>query len=403
MPIDVRAIDASELDAMIAADQRGFGAVMTNTSRSWAEAELDRTRVAFDDGAIVGVSRTYSFDITVPGGALVPAAAVSWVSVVPTHRRRGILTRMMGAMHDDARERGEPVAILTASESSIYGRFGYGVAAWRLGITAPRAHVDFASDLGTSGSMRMLSRSDAEVVVPRIYDDARRLRAGMVTRPDFWWPTVFWGFSEGPGKAFFVAVHTDASGRDDGYVAYEIEGDWAGGVPDRRLLIWDMQSTNDEARAALWRFAFGVDLIGKVTATNVPVDDPLRHLVRDGRRVRTDFVNDGLWVAPLDPAAFLAARRYAIEGHVAIQVHAVDGSVSTFALDGSERDAKCVATGESPDLVCASRTLGACSLGGTKWSELAQAGLVEERTAGALVRADAMFATRPAPAMVGYF
>jgi predicted acetyltransferase len=403
MAIEVRAIDASELDAVIVADQRGFGAVYTPSSRAWAEAELDRTRIAFDNGTIVGVSRTYSFEMTVPGGAMLPAAAVSWVSVLPTHRRRGILTSMIDALHDDARDRGEPVAILTASESSIYGRFGYGVAAWRIGISATRPHIEFMSDLGRTGTMRMIDRTEADVVLPRIYDDARRLRAGMVSRPDFWWPTVFWGLAEGPDKAFYVAVHTDPSGRDDGYVAYEINGEWSGGMPDRRLLIWDIQSTNDEARAALWRFIFGVDLIGKVSATNLPVDDPLRHLVRDGRRVRADFVNDGLWVAPLDPAALLSARRYAVEGHVVIEVHTPDGNVTTLALDGSERDAKCVATNEVPDLACSTRTLGACSLGGTKWTELAQAALVEERVAGALLRADTMFATTPAPAMVGYF
>ncbi len=141
MPFEVRAIAPEEIDDLLLADQRGFGGapMKPEDSRSWAEGELDRTRVAFESGRIVGVSRTYSFDLTMPGGSFVPAAAVSWVSVQPTDRRRGVLTRLMAAMHDDARERDEPLAILTASESSIYGRFGYGVAAWRLGVSARRA------------------------------------------------------------------------------------------------------------------------------------------------------------------------------------------------------------------------------------------------------------------------
>src|SRR4051812_22705878 len=103
---------------MLVADQRGFGMgpARPGASRSWAEAELDRTRVAFEGGEIVGVSRNYSFELTLPGGAQVPAAAVSWVAVMPTHRRQGVLTRLIAALHDDARARDEPAAILTASE-----------------------------------------------------------------------------------------------------------------------------------------------------------------------------------------------------------------------------------------------------------------------------------------------
>jgi predicted acetyltransferase len=403
MSVEVRAIGLDELDALMLADERGFGAKPPGTSRSWAEAELDRTRVAFEDGVIVGASRTYSFELTMPGCALMPAAAVSWVAVIPTHRRRGVVTRLMRALHDDARERGEPAAMLTASESVIYGRFGYGVATWRLGMSASRQHVQFRDDVPDVGTMRFAAREEAEEVLPPLYDRVRSARAGMVSRPDYWWPSVFWGLSEGPDKAFFVAVHRGEHGRDDGYVAYEVTGDWIAGLPDRRLLIWDLQATSSSARAALWRYLFGVDLIGTVSATNLPIDEPLRHLVRDGRRIRTDHVNDGLWIAPLDVPGLLSARRYATEGHLVLEVHAPDGNVANVALDGSERDAKCVASSEPAELVCTTATLGACILGGNKWSELADAALVDEQSAGALTRADAMFACTPAPAMVSYF
>src|SRR5436853_6679199 len=130
MSFKIRAIEPGEVDELLLADQRGFGGepLRPGASRTWALGELDRTRVAFEAGHMVGVSRTYSFELTMPGGAFLPAAAVSWVSVLPTHRRRGVLTRLMAAMHDDARARDEPAAILTASEGAIYSRFGYGVA-----------------------------------------------------------------------------------------------------------------------------------------------------------------------------------------------------------------------------------------------------------------------------------
>src|SRR5882724_5432861 len=209
MAFEVRAIQPEELDALLLVDQRAFGGAPPSPERgrSWAEAELPRTRLAFDGDEAVGVSRNYSFELTLPGGAALPAAAVSWVGVAPTHRRRGVLTRLMAALHDDAREHDEPVAMLTASESNIYGRFGYGVATWRLGLSAERSAVRFRSD-ASPGRVRMVARGEAEKILPEIYESLRHLRAGSVTRPDYWWPSVFWGQLDGPEKAFFVAVHT---------------------------------------------------------------------------------------------------------------------------------------------------------------------------------------------------
>ena len=225
----------------------------------------------------------------------------------------------------------------------------------------------------------------------------------MVSRPDYWWPTVFWDQLGGKHKAFFTVVHSDPNGVDDGFVAYELGGHWSGGLPDRRLLVWDMHAATPEAYAALWRYVYSVDLVGTVAATNVPIDDPLRHLVVDGRRVRVDFVNDGLWLAPLDPVPLLGARTYSISGRLNLEVHAPDGSATTYAVEGDAAGGQCGTTTASADLVCSTATLGACLLGGTRWSELAPAGLVEARSDEVLRRADAMFMTTPAPALITSF
>jgi len=404
-PFEIRAVGLDELDALLLADQRGFAnePPRPNASRSWATGELDRTRVAFEAGEIVGVSRTYSFDLTMPGGGMLPAAAVSWVSVLPTHRRRGVLTQMMAAMHDDARERNEPAAILTASESQIYGRFGYGVAAWRLGISAERAHIAFARPDDSPGRMRFVARDDAMRVLPAIYERVRPLRAGMVSRPDFWWEQVFWDFMVRSTKANFIAVHSDADGRDDGYVGYSISGEGVGGITDGRLTVIDMQAESPAAWMSLWRYVFGVDLIRTVTAGNLPVDDPLRHIVVDSRRVRVDYVNDHLWLAPLDPVAVLGARTYAVPGRVVVEVNAPDGSSVTVALEAGADGTNCVATTHAPDLVCTTAVLGMVALGGNRWSELANAGRVEVRRPEQLLLADAMFLTNPAPALLSFF
>jgi predicted acetyltransferase len=405
MPFEIRAVGEDEIDDLMFADELGFGHEPSRpgTSRSWATAELDRTRVAFDSGRIVGVSRVYSFELTMPGGTLLPAAAVSWVSVLPTHRRRGVLTQMMAAMHDDARARAEPAAILTASESAIYGRYGYGVAAWRLAITAERARIAFAGPDDDDGSVRLVTRAEAVIALPPIYERTRGTRAGMVSRPDFWWPQVFWDYVVPPKKACFYAIHTNAGGRDDGYVAYEVDGDWVGGLPQRKLTVVDMQAESSATWISLWRFVFGVDLVATVSAVNQPIDDPLRHVVTDGRHVRVDYVNDHLWLAPLDPRAVLAARSYTVPGRVIIEVHAPDGTTSTVAVESDANETSCVATTEAPDLVCDAAVLGMCALGGNRWSELADAGRVDVGRTEVLALADAMFLTIPAPALLSGF
>lgn len=405
MPFEIRAIEPDEVDDLLIADHRGFGGVVPRpgASRSWAENELDRTRVAFESGRMVGVSRTYSFELTMPGGARIPAAAVSWVSVQPTHRRRGVLTQMMNAMHDDARERNEPAAILTASESSIYGRFGYGVAAWRFGLSAERARIAFDRPDDDDGSMRLVSIDEAKIVLPGMYARVQGVRAGMVTRPEFWWPQVFWELMVDRAKASFVAIHTDASGNDDGYVVYAIHGDGTAGLPDRRLAVIDMQAETPATWIQLWRYLFGVDLIRTVSAMNCPVDDPLRHVVTDSRWVRVDYLNDHLWLTPLDPLRVLNARTYTVPGRVVIATHAPDGSTAVVAVESGAEGTHCVATADAPDLECDTAVLGMCALGGNRWSELAAAGRVDVRRPEVLALADAMFLATPAPALLSFF
>src|SRR3954447_6809718 len=171
MALEYRAGSDDEFTDLLEVDRVGFGMEprQPGTPDTWARAELARTRCAFDGGQMVGAGRNYTFELTVPGGALVPATAVSWVSVLPTHRRRGVLRGMIDALHTDAREHGEPVSMLTASESLIYGRFGYGISAWRLGIEVERAHVHFVGDDVDRGRERFLTDDEALKVFPPLY------------------------------------------------------------------------------------------------------------------------------------------------------------------------------------------------------------------------------------------
>jgi predicted acetyltransferase len=397
MPLEVRAITEDELPAMLEVDRRGFGAGprLPEMPESWVRAQLDRTRCAFDGGEMSGCSRAYAFELTMPGGALVPVSAVSAVAVQPSHRRRGVLSQMLEALRVDAIERGEVAAALTASESAIYGRFGYGVATWQLWCAIDRAHAAFARPLVDAGRVRMLTNDEALKLFPDVYERCRRLRAGMVSRPDYWWPEVYWAE---PSRVFFDVLHEDAHGEPDGFASYELTGGWDGGHTNRRLTVWDLQATNATARAALWHYLLGIDLVATILGRRMPVDEPLRLLLADPRRLRAEAVNDNLWVLPLDIPALLAARAYAAPGRVVIEV---DGE--RCEVDAGGDGVTATRSKRSADLVCSRATLGAASLGGNSWFVLADAGLVDEESAGALRRADAMFTTIPAPATLSWF
>jgi predicted acetyltransferase len=329
---------------------------------------------------------------------------VSWVAVLATHRRRGVLTGMIEALHHDARDHGEPVAMLTASESVIYGRFGYGISTWRLGLSVERVRAHFVDHHPDAGRVRYVTEAEASKILPIVYDAARRGRAGMVSRPDFWWPEVMAWFTDEEFPASFRVVHEASDGSVDGYLIYGIEDPgWGKGVPSRNLHVIDLVTTSDEARAALWRFAFGVDLVTTVIAHNMPVDEPLQFMLTDPRRARVLFINDGLWLCILDEIAALSARSYATEGLVTFEVHRPGGEVGTFTLDATPDGAECRPTTTTPDILLGTSQLSAAFLGGVPLEQLLRAGRIEEVRPGAVARADAMFATAPAPAMTSWF
>src|SRR4051812_12465122 len=172
MDVEFRPIVASETEAFIRVDAAAFGVDPRPETVEYARdfLELDRTLAAFEDGRIVGTSGALSWELTVPGPAAVRAAAVTWVSVLPTHRRRGLLTAMMGRLLDDSRGRGEPLAALLASESVIYGRFGYGLATTSADYAIERRHAALAAPVDVRGRFVMVDGADAERILPAVFD-----------------------------------------------------------------------------------------------------------------------------------------------------------------------------------------------------------------------------------------
>lgn len=409
MDIEVRALRGrDDLLAFMRADAVAFGVEYKEDLAELHESflELDRTRAAFDaDGRLVGASAALTWELTLPGGAQLPAAAVTWVGVMASHRRRGILTSMMGALLDDAVERREPLAVLLASESVIYGRFGYGAATFGTTYEIDRSHLRMVEPVGVPGRFHYLFGADAEPVVRSVYEAYRIAQVGETNRSDAWWHRWFLDLPQWRGGAsprFFVA-HEREPGIWDGYATYRMHEKWDG-HPDHTLEVQDLVALDEATRLALVEFLANVDLVSRLRFASGPVDEPLRWTLSDPRRLRSCATNDHLWVRVLDVERALSARTYAREGSLVLDVDdpfrpdaggrfrldvAGDGTASCERLAGEGIDGADVAL-RSPDL-------GSILLGGVSPSTLAAAGRAVELRPGAADRAAAMFVTPRPP------
>jgi len=397
MDIDVRLIAPHEFEELLVLDGRAFGVTYGDDELEDLRQllELDRQLVAVDGPELVGAAGAWTFDLTLPGGGTLPAAGVTWVSVSGTHRRRGILRQLMARQLDDVAERGDPLAALTASESVIYGRFGYGLATFRTKLVVEARRVAFRTDLGADGLVRYADPSTARKVLPVLYERLRARQPGTVTRNDKWWDFLFLDHASrrGAATALFHAVHPD------GYVSYRVEEGRAGGFLANRVLVRELVAVTPEAYASLWRFLLGLDLADDVEWTRASRDEPLRWMVDDPRRVRTEFVDDDVWLRLIDVERAFGARRYGTDDRLVVDV--VDDfrpdTSGRYEIAGSRDGAECRRTTKEPDLALTVADLGSLYLGGVAASSLAQARRIEERTPGAVRRADAFFASDPPP------
>lgn len=398
-----RVIDPEELHGTIdlTAVAFGVGPSATPSHRAGAEStlEVDRTLVVEDGGAMVGTGSASSFQLALPGGA-VPMAGVTWVAVQPTHRRRGILRALMDALVDQALDRGEPLAGLTASEGGIYRRFGYGVATRFHRLSIDRARTTEVTEPPDAGRVRLVPEAEAAMILPAVWERRWRWVPGEVDRNQGWWhATALDREDERDGaSARFVAVHDDESGSPDGYAVYRVKQDWRGG-PHHKLRVEEVAGADHAVEAALLRFLLDVDLVATVDWSGAPVDLPLRWRLADSRAVRVTSELDHLWLRPLDVARCLAARHYAVDGSLVIDVTdtARPELGGRFRLDGGPDGADAARTDAEPDLSLGMPEFGAVLLGGVTWATLYRAGMLDEHRPGAIARADTLFRPDRAP------
>jgi predicted acetyltransferase len=346
-----------------------------------------------------GVARSFATDLTVPGGA-VPAAAVSAVGVLPTHRRQGHLSGLMRTQLDDVRDRGEPVAILIAAEYPIYGRFGYGPATEACGL---RIDAGVTWRDAPTGSIELASNEDVARAAAAVYDRARQATPGHISwEKDYWdWQVGIYTMDDGDAagrRDTPKVIWYDASGEAQGVALYTVRGEWIGNRPDGELSVSVVLAATAEAERELFRYLTSVDWIGAVRAGLRPVDDPVPLWLVDGRAARLVDHSDNVWARVVDLAAALTARCYAADGSLVLEVVDPAGYAGgRVALEGGPGGATCSPTTRSADLTVPVAALGAAYLGGTPWTRLAAAGWVDEHTPSAVELARVMFTPSRAP------
>ena len=372
-----------------------------------ATASLDRAWVVDTGHGFAGNCAIHSLDVTLPAAPgqacrTLPMAGVTAVGVHPTHRRRGFLRQLIETMHDDARERGEAIAGLEASESSIYGRFGYGLAADVAEYTIDSRASAFSTP-APAIDLSLVDRDEALGVLPDIFDRQRRTRAGEVGRNPGYWSYLL---NDPPhhrdgSSARFHAVS------EQGYVLYRTRlGSSVFRAERVDVVVEELRGDTPEVEAALWRFVLDLDLVGQLTFARAPVDEPIRWRLVDPRQLRTVASEDRLYLRILDTATALEARGYQGEGRLVLDVLPTPGTseadepaTGRWMLEAGPDGAACrrARSGEAADLRLGLRSLGSLYLGGYPASLLAAGGRIEEVTPGSLAVADALLTTRPAP------
>ena len=392
MAVEIRKPEEDELRAAMGAALDAFAEVPEDADweRERQSVSLDRAVAAYDDGRPVGFSASYEFELTVPGGT-VPTAGVTWVGVMPTHRRRGILRGFMEQLFADAREHGEPLAALYASEAAIYGRFGYGVSTHWLDLNAESRRMSFRDDPGPRGTVRLVDEEEAYRQFPVIYERLRSKRPGMLSRSEHWWRrhrlADYEHRRQGASRRFNALLELD--GEPAAYAVYRVKEEWEEGYPRGEVRVAEAFATSPESTRDLWRFLFNIDLTTHVKCGLVDPASPLFLIVVDPRALHLK-VFDGMWLRLVDVEEALHRRSYAADDAVVLDVR--DATMPENA--GRYRVGSAVGrTDDEADIGLDVTDLASAYLGAFSFERLASAGRAKELRAGGLARASALFRT----------
>lgn len=397
----IRPVSPDEIDDFTAVLEIAAGRHLAASAIESGRASFEPGRAlgAFDGDRIVGGTSSQSLEITVPGAVAVKAAKITLTGMLPGYRGIGAASALMRRQLSDLRAGGEPLAILTAAQSGVPDRHCFGIACmamaaeWRPSPPGPRRAADLL--------VRLAGDGEAQRILPALFDQHRRGQPGQVSRPAGFWAS--W-FRDEPvlrtgGSERFILLAENAAGPAVGYLTYRLDAGPLREQPIRELIVEDLITVTNEARRALWDFCCHFNQAALVSAWNLPADEPLAWTVPDPRSLRVTALRPFLRLRLVDVAGALAARRYAAPGSIVLDVTdpILAGNTGRYLLQGGPDGAECTTSGRHADLALSVRELAAAYLGGTTFGALARAGHVTEFSAGALDRADAMFASRPAP------
>ncbi|RDG39722.1 GNAT family N-acetyltransferase [Streptomyces corynorhini] len=411
MTTELRVLRPAEWASWFGALELAFGGVPeTGAERAlWRDlTEFERSLGVWDGEECVGTAGAFSFRLSVPGGALVPTAGVTMVSVAATYRRRGVLTSMMRRQLDDVRTWGEPLAVLTASEPEIYGRFGYGLAAQQLTARIDTSRVRIAppaapeaADGSQEVRLRRVKPDDPAVreACEAVYAAQVAGRPGMLARRPGWERLpVLDGGRPKDGASPLQCVLAERHGEVVGFTLFRNKPEWDMAGPKGTIELGDLYARDAAAYVSLWRFLFSIDLTSTVLADNRPPDDPFQYVVSDVRRCALRL-RDSLYLRPVEVGAALEARTYRAPVDVVLGVEDAfcPWNEGNWRLSGDAKGASCERTADRPDLTLGVRELAAAYLGGTSLAALARAGRVREVRTGALAEASTAFGSDVAP------
>ncbi|MFI6455944.1 GNAT family N-acetyltransferase [Streptosporangium amethystogenes] len=403
MTLSLRPITEAEWSGWMTVDEEAFGApVLPHRAELYlGVTEFDRSLGVFDGDLLVGTTAVCSFTMTVPGGPI-PVGGVTAVGVLPSHRRRGVLSSLMTRQLSDLHERGEAVAALYASEAAIYGRYGYGRAADSLVFRIPTAKAAFIRHAPVDPDLRLrvVGPAEARATFEKVYESALDERPGLYARTPGRWDSALSDHEAdqgGAGPLRAVVVEDDAGPR--GYALFRIRQSWTeDDVPDGELRIKELFGLDAAAYALLWRHVLDRDLVSHVTARNRPSDDPLIHLLAEPRMLHARWL-DELWIRVVDVERALPARRYSAPVDVVIDVEddVCPWNARRWRLTADTSAARCVPCDDPADLALPVSVLGAAYLGGRPLAALLAAGVVRESRVGALRELSTAMSWDPAP------
>ena len=357
----------------------------------------DRRTAVLAGDRVVGTYASWASHVTASGGAAVAADAVSAVAVLPTHRRRGILNRMITSDLAAARERGDAVAVLIAAEAPIYGRYGFGAATetarWSVDVRA----AELSPHLVHEGTVEIVPEADVRSTVPVVFEAARR--PGAIDHPARWWDRMVGLTGQPDHKARTWLVHRSPAGGPDGYAAWRVEESWVDREIRTVVHVELFQAATPAAYTGLWSVLTSLDIVARLDAAELAVDEALPWLLTDCRAARQAARQDHQWSRLLDPAAALTARTYEQAGTAVIEVVDPQGlAAGTYRLEADAAGAgACAPTRESPELTLPVDVLSSLWLGGGDVAAVTLAGRVDEHVPGAVHGLGRLLRTTRAP------